>query len=105
MQKAKHLLKRKSKASAAMPAVAPSADGDIILNGHKLTGVEKLLVPMEIKDYPRKRMAAERSKSVNTINAEMRLLFAHVHVNSKGGLVRLAIRSGYDWDGIYHLRA
>ena len=97
-------MKNKKHIGARQKAVQPPKQC-IIINGHTLTGVQKELMPMLIKDHPRKMMAALRKASINTINAELRLFYAQLHIQSRLEAVKLALCSGYDWDGIFHPQA
>jgi DNA-binding NarL/FixJ family response regulator len=94
MKKRKHVPAKQEAAEPQKPC--------IVINGHTLTEVEKELMPMLIKDFPRKMMAVLRKTSVNTINAQLRFLYSQLKVKSNIEAIKLALKSGYDWDGIFH---
>lgn len=73
----------------------------ILIGGKEITYCEFQIIPLALKEFSRKQMAAELNKSEDTIDSQMRHLYKKIDVKSIGGLCAWAIDNGFDRQGNY----
>lgn len=68
----------------------------LVISGVEITACELQLLPLEVKGLPRKLIAHALNKKLSTINSQLRILFAKLHIHKDNELVAWAVRNGLD---------
>jgi DNA-binding CsgD family transcriptional regulator len=71
------------------------------LAGKKITQHDCQIIALVIKGYPRKIICDQLKITENTLDTEMRILYAKLQIHDKLELYKLATRNGFTDEGSY----
>ena len=73
----------------------------IYINGQGITLTEAKLIVLHLHCFPQKQMAEFLILSKNTVKTYVRFLHSKLNVHCVAEVIRLAIKEGFDIDGMY----